>query len=189
MSTEVGRSTTLPASLKFCSVPYPLEGIVPRNSFPAPVTLPPNVKVCSVPCPPRRAVPPHFRHASAEFENVFRSVSTAKYLSAKLIFRFRHVSSEPQFSSVRFYPRGPFRQPHFLLPLLFRAVLDFVPFRVLGPTYFRDDNTCVQTNTIYMHFVWIHPTSSHSPSTLQEMWLGDLSTGDGPLLGSQSPWL
>ena len=95
MSTEVGRSTTLPASLKFCSVPYPLEGIVPRNSFPAPVTLPPNVKVCSVPCPPRRVVPPCFRHASAKFE-ISSSVYTGGNRSTKLIFRFRHGSAEPK---------------------------------------------------------------------------------------------
>ena len=96
MSTEVGRSATLPPNLKFYSAPCPLEGIVPRNSFSASVTPPPNLKICSVPCPPRRAVPPRFRQASAIFDISFRSVSTGGYCSAKLIFRFRHASAEPQ---------------------------------------------------------------------------------------------
>ena len=39
-------------------------------------TFPPNLKFYHVLCPPRRAVPPRLRHASAEFENLFRSVST-----------------------------------------------------------------------------------------------------------------
>ena len=115
-----------------------------------------------------------FRHASAESRISFRSASTKGNHSAKLIFRFRYASAKPPilclsvstegdrsatflplfrrvsiFLPIRFHCSIAFRQTHFPLPLRFRASLDFVPFRVHGSTYFRDDYTRVQTNKKY----------------------------------------
>jgi len=96
------------------------------------------------------------------------------WCSAKLIFRFRHVSVN--------------------LTFRFPAFLDFVQFSVHGLTYFRDESSCVQSNTYYVYkyfifrsdtLVWIHPILSYSSATFTRD-VARLFNGDGLLLRSQS---
>ena len=141
-----GRSATLPPNPKFCSVPRPLKGIVPRNSFSTSATLPPNRKFYHVRCPPRRAVPPHFRWIWKYIP--FRVHCSISYRETHFLLP-SHIRRTSNFVPFRVQSSISFRQPHFPLPLRFRAFLDFVPFRVRGSTNFRDDYTCVQTHTKY----------------------------------------
>lgn len=84
-------SATLPSNPKLCSVPRQVTVIVPRKSYSTSATLPSNFKVHHVSCSPKRPIPPHFRYASVEFENGLRSVTTAVYRSAKLLFYVSHT--------------------------------------------------------------------------------------------------
>ena len=109
-----------------------------------------------------------FRHASTEFEILFLSLSTAGYRSAKLIFRFCHVSVEPHilfrsvpphfFSSVLcpgrggtgmamrmntlpsppYLPRSWAPNPCFVIPLSFHLKLICEPILL----YFDVDLSC-----------------------------------------------
>lgn len=65
------------------------------------------------------------------------------------MFRFYCSSAELFFIPFRVFGYIGFSQPHFLLPLRFRASIHFFLFRVHDSIYFRDYYTCIQTNTKY----------------------------------------